>query len=241
MSESLDQAPADKRLARMRLRNTTGMAENTRKYSRLVDRLRWGLPLVAALGLGLLVFWPSWQANQLSAVMVDNVPNLMIEKLNLTGLDEKNHPYALTADRALQAANTKNLIDLDKPKGELGLEGGAWIALRADKGRIDQEAKKLWLGGNVELFHDAGYRFASPEMNADIKSSTAWGAKPVQIQGRFGEINGSGFRVLEGGKTIVVTGPATARLDLRSMSHSDKPSGDKSSGHKPDVNHSASP
>lgn len=210
------------RLGRLKPRDTRAAKAHNARYSRTVDMLRWLLPVIVVLGLGVLFLWPMWQANRISAVMVENVPNLMIESVNLTGLDEQGRPYALTADRALQAANTKNLIDLEKPKGEMTLADKAWVAVHANQGRLDQNTKKLWLGGAVEVFHDRGYRFLSEELNVDIPKSTAWGSQPVLIQGNFGEITGAGFRLLDGGKTIIVTGPATAKLDLRRMSKPDK-------------------
>ncbi|MGE4351226.1 MAG: LPS export ABC transporter periplasmic protein LptC [Bdellovibrionales bacterium] len=210
------------RLGQLRPRDTRAARNRSIRYTRFVDIMRWALPVTVLVGLGLLLFWPIWHTNRVSAVVVENVPNLMVENLNLTGVDEKGQPYALTADRALQAANTKNLVDLEKPRGEMTMTGGAWVALHADQGRLDQNTKKLWLGGHVEIFHDKGYRFSTQEMNVDIPQSTAWGEQPVEIQGSFGEIHGQGFRFLEGGHTLVVTGPATARLDLRALGRPDK-------------------
>jgi len=222
---------AQDRLGRLKPRDTRGAKAHSLKYSRVVDMLRWLLPVVVVIGLGLLLLWPMWQANKISAVLVDDVPNLMVERLNLTGTDERGQSYALTADRALQAANTKNIVDLEKPKGELTLQSGDWVSGHADRGRLDQSTNKLWLGGNVELFHDKGYRFSSDEMNVDIKTSTAWGSQPITIQGEFGQIQGNGFRLLDGGKTVVVTGQAKARLSLRQTRQPDN---------KPNINTSPS-
>ena len=210
------------RLGSLRPRDTAQARAHSARYSRIVDYLRWVLPVLVVLGLGALIAWPMWESGHVSAVMVDSVPNLMIEKLNLTGTDERNQAYSLTADRALQAANTRNLVDLEKPRGELSLQSGAWVAGQADRGRVDQATKKLWLGGNVELFHDEGYRFFSQEMNVDLPKSTAWGDQPVVIQSTFGTIEGAGFRLLSGGQTVIVTGPARAKLDLQRLSRSGK-------------------
>ena len=210
-------------LGRLRPRDTSAAKTHGAAYSRVVARLRWGLPVAALIGLAALVLWPLWQAHKVSLVMVKNIPNLMVEKLNLTGLDQNNQPYSLTADRALQAANAKNLVDLENPKGEISLNNGTWIAGHAALGRLDQAAKKLWLGGGAEFFHDQGTRFASNEMNVDFGKNIAWGGQPVVIQGSFGTIEGGGFRVLEGGSTFIVTGPARAKLRLQGGHPSGKP------------------
>jgi len=226
MSQELEKTEKSGTLGTLRPRDTRAALSHSATYSRVVAYLRWIVPLVVLMSLGALFVWPMWQAQKISVAMVDSVPNLMVEKLNLTGLDQNNQPYSLTADRALQAIGAKNLVDLENPKGELSLQNGSWLAGHAAQGRLDQVEKKLWLGGDVEFFHDQGTRFASNEVNVDLGKSLAWGSQPVVIQGSFGVIAGSGFRMLDGGKTLIITGPAEAKLHLQ---------GSKGSG-KPDIN-----
>lgn len=211
------------RLGGLKPKDTREAAAKSAAYSRAVGRLRWLLPALALVALGLLFIWPYWNAHKISITMVDDVPNLMLENLNLTGLDAKNQPYSLTAERALQAQNTRDLVDLQAPKGEITLESGAWLSGRAQQGRLNQAEKKLWLGGSVELFHDGGYRFLSDEMQVDMAHSLAWGNQPVVIQGNFGEIYGTGFRLLNEGETLVIKGPASAKLYLHPDQGADKP------------------
>jgi len=206
--------PSSTRLGQLGPRDIRHASRYSVTYSRIVGVLRWTLPLLAIGGLALLVVWPYFKNLEIEEIVIQNVPNLMVEELNLTGLDAKNQAYALTADRALQAGNLKNVIDLEKPKGELSLNGGGWLAGGAQQGRFDQKQEKLWLGGEVEFFHDKGYRFVADEMFVDLKKNVAWSQKAVLFQGSFGEIRGKGFRALEGGSIIVFTGPATAKLRL---------------------------
>jgi len=221
-----DEQPAP-RLGRLHPRDTSEAKSSSVAYSRLVGRLRWILPLLAILGLVTLTLWPFLKTQTLTSFVVERVPNLMVEHLHLTGMDERNQSYSLTAARALQASGTdnQNLIDLEKPEAEISLQSGAWVAGHAAYGRIDQTDKKVWLGGAVEFFHDAGYRFTSDEVFVDFDKKAAWGEKPVLIQGGFGEIRGQGFRLLDGGAVFVVVGPGTAKLDLQAMKRPVKPSG----------------
>ncbi len=196
--------------------------EQSARHNRAVGVLRWVLPALAFLGLALLVAWPMVGAQKLKAVIAANIPNLVVENLRLKGLDGKNQPYSLTAARALQVENLKNVIELESPKGDITLAEGAWIAGEALTGRYDQTKKSLWLGGNVHIFHDHGYQFSTNEAHIDLNENTAWGGKPVTIQGPFGEIQGQGFTVTDKGNTIVITGPAKASLQLQGGKPSDK-------------------
>lgn len=206
-----------------RPRDTRRAMEQSAAYSRTVGLLRWILPLLVLLVLLVLIVWPMLRTQDIAATVTEAIPNLVVENLNLTGLDANNQPYSLTAARALQAADARNLIDLEKPKGDITLNSGAWLAGRADYGRFDQEHKRLWLGGNVQLFHDGGYQFTTNEAQADLGENLAWGDQPVLIQGAFGEIRGQGFRMLDKGKVMVIKGPARATLYLQRPAPSDKP------------------
>jgi lipopolysaccharide export system protein LptC len=215
MSDPSPPVARSARLGRLGPRDISQAALESASYSRRVGFLRWMLPLLVIGGLAFLFLWPQLKRVGVTEMVVQNVPNLMVEKVNLTGLDAKKQPYALTADRALQAGNLKNVIDLEKPKGELSLKGGGWISGGALQGRFDQKTEKLWLGGAVEFFHDDGYRFLADELFVDMKKNLLWSEKPVLFQGSFGEVHGKAFRALEGGAVLVFKGPAKARLRIK--------------------------
>ncbi len=217
------------RLEHLRPRDVRAAASKSLAYTRFVKIFRWILPLFAVVGLAVLLVWPMVREKQLAALIVERVPDLMVENLHLTGFDSRNQSYSLTAKRALQArgAANKETVDLESPKADISLQDGVWLAGQAAYGRLDQKEKKLWLGGKVELFHDQGTHFTSDEAYIDIDKETVWGEKPVLIQGSFGEIRGNGFRLLQAGKIFIILGPATAKLDLQAMAGSDKPSAKK--------------
>jgi lipopolysaccharide export system protein LptC len=220
----------------IRPRDTRRAIAQSGGYSRVVGLLRWALAGLVLVLLAAVLIWPMVQTNKLHTIITESVPNLVVENLHLTGLDDSDQPYSLTAERALQAGKTKNFIDLEKPQGEITLNNGAWVAGKAQYGRFDQPGKRLWLGGNVQIFHDQGYQFTTSEAQLDMSHDAAWGDQPVLIQGSFGEIRGQGFRLLKRGTVMIVKGHAQALLNLEAeASSSPKPPVDK-----PPVNHSTS-
>jgi lipopolysaccharide export system protein LptC len=227
MPEHDDQKKAAVSASFVRFRDTRKAAQHVGLYARWVGRLQRALPVVVGCFLLGLIAWPVVTNHQMAALVTEAAPNLMVENLNFTGLNEENQPYSLTAARAFQAGGAKNLIDLDQPKGEMTLDDGAWLAGRATYGRFDQKGKRLWLGGQVELFHDQGMSFSTDEMQVDLQKNAAWGDQPVVIKGAFGNITGDGFRALEGGEVLVVEGHAKARLNLHHLRN------DANSGKKP--------
>jgi len=181
------------------------------------------LPLMALVLLSALILWPMVAPNKIAKTVMKNIPDLVIQNLHFNGLDSKNQPYSLIAAKATKPSGTTDIYDLDKPQGEITLDSGAWLAGKADYGRFDQATKRLWLGGNVQLFHDKGYQFTTDEAQVNLTDHFAWGEKPVLIQGDFGVIRGQGFRLLDQGTVMVVTGPAHASLNLHGKDSSDKP------------------
>jgi len=196
------------------------------RRAEIVRKLRLWLPLTAIGVVGLLFLWPIIRPNFKMSDIVKNVPDLVIDNLHYTGIDNKNEPYSLTAAQATRPGNLHGIYDLTKPEGEITLQSGAWMDGKADYGRYDENNKKLWLGGDVQLFHDKGYQVTTDEAQVNLDTDDAWSDKAVLIQGGFGTIRGVGFRFLDSGHTIVIEGPATAILSLHSTPASDKPTSD---------------
>lgn len=201
----------------------TARIEKAKEPRKLFNSLRFFLPVVALFVLIALFLWPILNPNRIEKAVLSNIPDIVIQNPHYSGLDTKNQSYSISAVTATRPSGTPNIYDLDKPEGEIQLKNGSWVAGKAQQGRYDQDTHRLWLGGNVQIFHDKGYEFNSSETQVDIGANIAWGDKPVLIHGNFGEIRGKGFRLLEDGNIMVVTGPAQALLNLHSDASSDKP------------------
>jgi lipopolysaccharide export system protein LptC len=189
-----------------------------------VRRLRVWLPSLAGTVIILLFLWPIVLPNFKMSDVAKDVPDLVIDNLHYTGVDDKNQPYSLLAAQATRPADLHGIYDLIKPEGEITLQNGAWLDGRADFGRYDEIGKKLWLGGNVKIFHNKGYQVTTDEAQVNLNNNDAWGDKNVLIQGSFGTVWGVGFRFLDSGHTVIVNGPAKAILSLHGSQGSDKPS-----------------
>ena len=193
------------------------------RMARFVSKLRVWLPLLAGIVVITLFLWPSLLPNFRMSNIAKNIPDLVIDNLHYTGVDNKNQPYSLVAAQATRPNALHGIYDLTKPEGEITMQNGDWMDGKADFGRYDEIGKKLWLGGNVRLFHDKGYQVTTDEAQINLNTQDVWGDKTVLIQGPFGTIRGVGFRFLDSGHTVVIEGPATAILSLHRSLGSDKP------------------
>ena len=182
-------------------------------YSRLVRRLRVILPTVAVLTVAIVILWPKIRA-QFSPPTQTSTEERQAKMVNgrYVGSDSHGRPYTVTYESAQQPPGG-GPIEMVNPTAELTLQNGHWVAVKAAQGRYDQQAGLIDLSGNVELFHDDGYRFTTEKAHVEFNKNLVWGERAVTGRGPRGEVVGRGFRVINNGDAIVITGPA--RLLLR--------------------------
>ena len=80
--------------------------------------------------------------------------------------------------------------------------------LEARAGEYWDDEKRLFLAGEVSLFHDAGYEFHTEEATIDFEAGRAEGDLPVQGFGAFGDVQSEGFAIEDSGAVIIFTGRA---------------------------------
>lgn len=189
-------------------------------YSRFVSLLKFLLPAAALTLTGLLLLWP--QINPVpikigfkGGVSVEDLENLRMLAPRMIGRDSKEQPYTVTAEQATQDAGSSDVTDLVRPKGDIQLDSGAWVALTADTGKYNKQSQLLHLEGNVNVFHDSGYELQTLRADVDLDKGNAQGDDPVVGQGPDSELQGEGFRLYNKGARIIVTGKS--RLVIHSQ------------------------
>lgn len=181
-------------------------------YSRFVGLMRVALPLVAGAIIALVIAWPELGEKRssftlgMSRITVNDSGGQTIVNPRFTGIDRAQRPYTVTADAATQSQETPNEINLAFPKADLTLGDGAWVAVTAANGLYDRKAEALTLSGGVDLFHDKGYELHTPSARIALGDGSAEGDEPVRGQGPLGTIEGRGFRMLERGRRLLLSG-----------------------------------
>ncbi len=181
-------------------------------YSRFVLLAKYALPLVAGIGMMLVVVWPELKSKPekfsigLSDVKVETAGGQRVINARFTGVDGENRPFSITAESVVQAGSNDNGVQLTQPKADVTLAGDSWVAIAAPKGRFRRDVEILDLSGGVDVFHDDGYEFRTAEARLDFGASSASGDKPIRGQGPFGTIVAEGFEVTGSGDSILFTG-----------------------------------
>ncbi|MBL8832407.1 MAG: LPS export ABC transporter periplasmic protein LptC [Rhodospirillales bacterium] len=187
-------------------------------YSQIVGLMKFVLP-AAAMGIAALVLlWP--QFNPLDPrfrlapvqVSIEDLENLRMVQPRYVGVDERNQPFTIVAEQATQAKGSSDTTDLSSPQGDLAMASGTWLAMTAEHGLYHQPEKALELWGGVSLFHDGGYEISTERARVDLDRGMAQGELPVQGQGPNSQLSGSGFRILDRGARVEVTGKSRVVL-----------------------------
>lgn len=187
-------------------------------YSRFVTLAKLLLPTVAVALIAAVFIWPQLQPRDsgfnlgFSELKIGDAERLRMINPRYTGLDQNQLPYEVTAEVANQDSPKADDIELEKPKADMTLSDGTWIAIEAPEGNYGQKTQLLDLSGGVNLFHDSGYEFNSPTARVDLTKGTAEGNERIVGHGPFGDAEGEGFRLLDKGKTIIFTGKSKVVL-----------------------------
>lgn len=189
----------------------------TQTYSRFVSMMKFLLPAVAFILIGLVVLWPHIGADDLrfrigfAAIKASVSKDPSMVNPRFVGTDSENKPYSITADLArslgdISSDDAPANVELEMPKADITLEDGSWLVMTAETGLLVHQDKALNLEGAVNLFHDSGYEFRTEKAAIDLKNGTASGNLPIEGQGPFGVLNAQGFKLIQKGKTIFFSG-----------------------------------
>lgn len=177
-------------------------------HSRLVGVLKLTFPLIAGSLVLMVAAWPHiMQRDERFRIGVTNAnieeaTTVRMIKPRFTGIDGAQRPFVVTADDAVQQPGDTSVVELLRPKGDITLINGSWVALMADNGNYYKELKVLDAHGRVNVFHDSGYEFRTQTARFDMATASAEGNDRVDGQGPFGTLVAQGFRITERGAVV---------------------------------------
>jgi lipopolysaccharide export system protein LptC len=186
------------------------------RYTRFVSLSKNFLWILVVAMIGLVVWIASDSDGESGArVVFSNVPKSeilqnMMSNPHYQGMDARNRPYTVTADKARQL--DKDNVALENIRADMGLDDGVWLSLNAGSGTLNILTKQLELHDGVNVFYDKGYEFRTDHVKVDIEKASAYGDSPVEGQGPMGILKADGFTVSNHGKSIHFNGSVRIRL-----------------------------
>ena len=196
-------------------------------YSRFVGLMKLVLPAAAGILILMIVIWPHFEEKpdgfrlRPSNDPLEIASGHMLVNARYTGTDRRDNPFTITAKALEQQSKDDETIVLHGPTADIFLNAGSWVAVMAPMGNYSKKAQLLKLSGGVDLFHDDGYEFHTEVAMVDLVDGIASSDRPVYGQGPFGQLQSSGFQILDGGERIRFQG--RTRLEIYSVADEAKP------------------
>ena len=217
IEDTLEHNESKNRLDRLARRSDA--AQLNSGYSRFVRVMRLALPL-AAIGLFAILFINPGSDRDVIEPIQPTDPEMREQTISqnellnpkFESMDNKNQPYKITADRAVQGEKNKDLIMLERPVGVITMEDGINVTMRSDTGAYRQDSERFFLQGGVFLKHEGGYSLSSEEAHIDLRENFAWSEKDVMGKGPDLSISAKGLHADGNTGEIIFTGPATLIL-----------------------------
>lgn len=207
-----------KRLERLGRFSADKQVTHSAGYTSFIRRMRLVLPLVAVCIIVALITWPD-QRSTVAILEEDQKESLQTIRKNelsnpkFQSVDDKNQPFTITADKAVQADNNEDILLLERPVGELVLNTGGRVTLKSERGKYWQMQEQLKLTNNVELENSDGYTMSTAQLDIDMDAGTARSEADVSGFGPAGTLVAKGLSVNNATGILVFNGPA--RLVLK--------------------------
>lgn len=181
----------------------------SRRYSQIVDLLRFLLPATALLLIILVIAWPQVIGRYGSLILptfarglVDRADVMRMHQPRYVGRTGDAEPYEVTAVSAYLDPTQPNQIYLDQLAADLATAGDLQMHLTAVKATYDRAREKLDLAGGIEVVTSDGYQFQTESAHINLRLGRVIGQRPVAGQGPAGQLSAERFAISDGGQLL---------------------------------------
>lgn len=206
--------------------------KRARSHSKLVSRLRYGLPVAALATLGLYFYSP--QIHITIGDLDASVAGVVIEKGNLKmlnpkleGVNDKQGTYVVTAKYAEQKVSNPDLIHLTDLASDMKDSSKGWSRLTSPKGTFETKTEKLQLFGDIRVAQSNGMTARLTRADIDMKTQLVTSGEPVKVNFPSGKLDSLTMRIDMDTKRATFKGDVQVHLEQQNKpAASTKPAGE---------------
>jgi lipopolysaccharide export system protein LptC len=203
-------------LAREQRRTRRKWAVAGGSHDRLIGTLRLALPTAIGVLTAFLMVAPIAVGNDISFVLskksVDIAPERMrVSRAVYRGRDEKDEPFRLTADSAVQQTSQTPIVHLKELKADIQLTNGP-ATIVSNQGRYDMDTSRIALDGPVKLDEATGYHLTTSNILLDMKTKIARSQGAVTGTMPLGNYSADHMRADFNARTVQLVGRARLHI-----------------------------
>ena len=179
----------------------------------VISTLRVALPAVAGATLSAVFVFLVVGALRAGQTAPPSQRPIELVAPRLSGVDDQQRPYVITARTAMRETVDSQRVDLDQPVLVRGT-GGDETRATAAKGVFDQKTHRLMLSGGVQVHGPQG-DFTTPTAVYDTQAGEVVGSGGVAAQGAAGALRAGSFTAKDHGQAMVYRGGVHGRINPR--------------------------
>jgi len=174
--------------------------KRARSHSKLVSRLRFGLPVAALATVGLYFYSPTLHVSigdldaSVAGVVIEK-GNLRMVNPKLEGVNDKQGAYVVTAKYAEQTVSNPDFIRLTDLASEMNDANKGWSRLTSPKGTFETKTEKLQLFGDIRVAQSSGMTARLTRADVDMKTQLVTSAEPVKVDFPNGKLDSLTMRI----------------------------------------------
>ena len=127
------------------------------------------------------------------------------------GLDKKQQPFKISADKAIRYNVNENIFNLEEPTGEIETNSEKFFVF-GNSGVFDNNKQTLVIKGEVEFTNKISMEFKTAEAKFDFKKQVLIGDKSVVGKKKDSTIKSQGFKIFNKENKIIFTGKSHLSL-----------------------------
>jgi lipopolysaccharide export system protein LptC len=184
----------------------------SRRYSVVVQGLRYLLPVTALAIVTIVVSWPKMDEAikpiPKQNIIPQNTGRNELINPHFESTTQDKQPYVITAASAVQSMGDTSVILLEQPVAAVTMKNGAKVTAKASSGVYRQDVRILALEGKVVMNHNSGYTLYSDRLNISVDDQVSWTDTAVHGDGPAGTLDARAMNANNKTGMIILTGPA---------------------------------
>jgi lipopolysaccharide export system protein LptC len=192
---------------------------SARRHSARVRRLKILLPL-AAIVISLCFIAVSW----ISTMFPDNLKiagatiengRVVMEKPEISGLNQDGISYFMNARRALQAIVNPSDITLEDIEAAVPVRGDLVARIKASAAYFDRDSDKLDMTAPFDVVLSSGLKASLKSAHLDVRAGSMYSDDPVSISAKGATLVADSVKITDKGRVFFFKGQVRMVVDPR--------------------------
>ncbi len=136
----------------------------------------------------------------------------VLKKPLFMGLDKKQQPFRISAQKATRFTSSDNIFNLDKPNGEIETNSEKFYIF-GNKGVYDNNNQTLLINGDVEFTNKNSIKFETSVAEFDFRKQILTGNESVIGRKNDSIIKSEGFKIINKENKVIFFGKSYLTLN----------------------------